>query len=479
MAKKNMNSRTSNKKSKKEYTVVMYIFFFMFLALMGYFMYFQLVLSKTYVNSPYNSLQNIAAERVRRGDIKSSDGKVLATTKTKSNGDETREYPYGNLFAHVVGFSSHGKSGLENRTNFELLSSHDFILNQVFNDFTERKNDGDNVITTLDYNVQKSAYDALGQYDGAVIVMQPKTGKVLAMVSKPDFDPNKLSEQWDNLNRQGSTALYNRATQGKYAPGSVFKILTTLEFINENKATYETFSYRCTGGVTANGHTLHDAGGEKHGDVNLRSAFAESCNSAYGTIAKDLNVKKFNDFCDSMLFNKNLPIDFESSQSKFKLNNTDNDYLKMATGIGQGNTLVSPLHMLLITSSIDNDGVLMKPYLVDKIENAQGTEISSNSPKKQATLLTKEQANIMQDYMSSVVQEGTASRLKGQSYQVFGKTGTAQVSDSTDKTNAWFVGYAKKDGYDDIAIAVVVEDSGYGSKYAVPAAKKVFDTYFN
>ena len=151
----------------------------------------------------------------------------------------------------------------------------------------------------------------------------------------------------------------------------------------------------------------------------------------------------------------------------------------METGIGQGKTLVSPLHMMLVASAIDNDGTLMTPYMVDHTQNAAGVEVKKNDPKEYGTLISKREARLLQKYMRSVVTSGTGTKLAGQSYEASGKTGTAQVSNSSDQTNAWFVGYAKKDGYNDLAIAVVVENSGAGSTYAVPIAKKVFDVYFN
>ena len=132
-----------------------------------------------------------------------------------------------------------------------------------------------------------------------------------------------------------------------------------------------------------------------------------------------------------------------------------------------------------VASAIDNDGILKTPYMVDHTQNAAGVEVKKNDPKEYGTLISKREARLLQKYMRSVVTSGTGTKLAGQSYEASGKTGTAQVSDSSDQTNAWFVGYAKKDGYNDLAIAVVVENSGAGSTYAVPIAKKVFDVYFN
>lgn len=463
----------------KEFLVIMYLFLAMFLGLMAYFVYFQVYKSETFIDSPYNSLQDLFSERVVRGDILSADGQVLATTSVSKDGSETREYPYGRVFAHAVGYAVNGKSGIENQENFELLRSHEFFLKQMGDDLAGKKSQGDDVVTTLDVAVQKAAYEALGNYDGAVIAMEPKTGKIITMVSKPDFDPNTIKQDWDTVNSDSSTALYNRATQGKYAPGSVFKIFTTLEYYRENKKGYTDYAYNCDGSITVDGQTIHCAGNHKHGTQDLEASFANSCNSSFANLSLTLNRNKFQNLCDSLLFNKNLPISFESSQSSFALSDSDTNAMVMETGIGQGKTLVSPLHMMLVASAIDNDGTLMTPYIVDHTQNAAGVEVEKNESKEYATLLNEKEAQLMQQYMRSVVTSGTGTKLARQSYEASGKTGTAQVSDSSDQTNAWFVGYAKKDGYQDLAIAVIVENSGAGGTYAVPVAKKVFDVYFN
>ena len=471
--------RKGKTQRNKEFLVIMYLFLGLFLAMMVYFVYIQVYKSEAFINSPYNSLQDLFSEHVVRGDILSADGEVLATTKVNDDGTEHRDYPYGRMFSHAVGYAVNGKAGLENQENFSMLRSHEFILTRVADDLAGGKSQGDNVVTTLDTQIQKIAYEALGNYDGAVIVMEPRTGKILAMVSKPDYDPNTVKTDWDSLTAEGSTALYNRATQGKYAPGSVFKIFTTLEFYRENPESYNTYQYDCNGAFTVDGQTIHCAGNKQHGEETLQTSFANSCNSSFASLSLSLDRSKFQNTCDSLLFNQNLPIAFESSKSSFSLNGKDSKAMVMETGIGQGKTLVSPLHMLLIVSAIDNDGVLMTPYLVDHIQNVSGVEVSANKPKEYAALMTEKEAQFLQEYMRSVVTDGTGGKLAGQSYEAAGKTGTAQVSDSTDQTNAWFVGYAAKEGYEDIAVAVIVENSGAGSTYAVPIAKKIFDVYFN
>ena len=475
-----MQKRQEKRTGKnREFLVIMYLFLFLFLALIAYFVYFQVYKSEKFINSPYNSLQDLFAEHVTRGDIVSADGEVLATTKKGEDGTETRIYPRGRTFAHVVGYDVNGKAGLENQENFSLLRSHEFFLKQIGENLAGRKNQGDTVVTTVDAQIQQLAYDGLGSFDGAVIVMEPKTGKILAMVSKPDYDPNTVKKDWESLTADGSTVLYNRATQGKYAPGSVFKIFTTLEYYREHPKDYENYSYDCNGEISVDGQTIHCAGNKRHGQETLQSSFSNSCNSSFANLSLSLNRAKFKQTCEGLLFNQNLPIAFESSKSSFTLSEKDNKAMVMETGIGQGKTLVSPLHMAMIASAVDNKGMLMRPYLVNHVENDSGIRVTSNEPQEYGNLMTEKEAAVLRKYMRSVVTDGTGSKLSGQSYEAAGKTGTAQVSDTSDETNAWFVGYAKKKGYKDIAVAVVVEKSGAGSTYAVPIAKKIFDVYFN
>ena len=463
----------------REFLVIMYLFLFMFLSLIAYFVYFQVYKSESFINSPYNSLQDLYTQHVIRGDIRSADGEILATSSVSADGSQVRSYPYGRQFAHVVGYAVNGKSGLENQVNFSLLRSHEFILKRVGDEFAGKKSQGDTVVTTLDAEIQQMAYNALGNYDGAVIVMQPKTGKILAMVSKPDYDPNRVESDWKQLTAEDSTVLYNRATQGKYAPGSVFKMFTALEYYREHPDEYQKYQYNCNGEISVEGQTIHCAGNKWHGQEDLETSFAKSCNSSFASLSLSLDRKEFKKTCESMLFNQKLPIAFESSVSSFSLSKSDSKAMAMETGIGQGKTTVSPLHMLLAVSAVDNRGELMTPYLVDHVENVDGSLVSENKPKKYGSLMTEKEAKLLKKYMKAVVTKGTGTALNGQSYEAFGKTGTAQVSDSTDQTNAWFCGFASKEGYEDLAVSVIVENSGTGSTYAVPIAKKIFDVYFN
>ena len=231
---------TKKRKARnKEYTFVSIFFGIIFISMIGYLIYFDGFKSDDFINSPYNTRQDSFSDRVVRGKILSSDGQVLAQTNVSEDGTETRNYPYSNMFSHVVGYDTNGKSGLESEANFTLLTSHSFFLTQMKNQFLNEKNTGDTVVSTLNANLQSIAYNALGDRRGAVVVMEPSTGKRLVEVSKPDFDPNTIGDNWDYLvNDENDSSLLNRATNGAYPPGSTFKVVTALDYFRK-KGTFE------------------------------------------------------------------------------------------------------------------------------------------------------------------------------------------------------------------------------------------------
>ncbi|MCD8156484.1 MAG: penicillin-binding protein 2 [Clostridiales bacterium] len=469
-------SRKSGK--NREFLIITYMFVGLFCLLIGYLAYFQVFKSETVISSSYNSRLDLYAEHVIRGDIVSSDGVVLATTDVSEDGTETRSYPYGRMFAHAVGYFNNGKSGVESSYNFNLLRSHSFFLKQIINDLKDEKNMGDSVVTTLDYDVQATAYNALGSNDGAVVVLEASTGKVLAMVSKPDYDPNTLASEWDTIvNDDSSSVLLNRATSGSYPPGSVFKIFTTLEYIHEN-ADYDEYVFDCVGELSVDGNEIHCYHSIEHGTQDLLMSFANSCNTSYANIGLTLDISSFQSLAEDMLFNTTLPVSLSSTASSVALTAADGTGKIMPTAIGQGDTTVTPLHMAMIAAAIDQDGVAWTPYIVDHTENENGTTVKRYRASEYGSIISESDAAILQEYMSAVITYGTASALSGQSYTAAGKTGSAEY-DSEGNSHGWFVGYASKEGHSDIAIAVIVEDGGSGSTSAVPAAKAVFDVYFN
>lgn len=469
-------TKKQKKQDNREFVKVTYLFVAVFLVMMGYLVYFNLVQSDEIINSSYNVRLDSMSDRVIRGKILDKDGNILAKTEVADDGTETRVYPYDDLYAHVIGYDSHGKSGLESTESFNLLTSNAFFVEKIIKEFQEEKNVGDNVITTLDTNLQKAAYNALGNYKGAVVVMEASTGKILTMVSKPDFNPNMVAEEWESLTTNEDSVLLNRATQGAYAPGSVFKLVTTLAYMREN-ADYENYSYTCEGEIEYEGTTIHCANHRVHGTQNLAASLANSCNASYSHIGLSLHTSNYIKTAKDLLFNSKLPCPLIYRQSNFQLTSDSTSSEVMMTAIGQGKTQVSPYHMALISAAIANGGILMEPYLVDQIVNYTGSVVEKNMPKKYAELMTSQEAAQLKEYMTAVVESGTASALSGLKFTVAGKTGTAEYSSDKEKSHSWFAGFTNVDN-PELVISVVVESADNSGMSAVAVAKKVLNAYY-
>lgn len=471
------------KLSKKEQTnreimLVTYIFVGLFVLVLGYFTNFMVTQSSEVINNAYNQRQDLLSEQIVRGDIISADGQILAHTVTEDDGTEKRVYPYDNMFAHVVGRFSKGKTGLEASENFHLLTSNNNAISKMLRELSGEKNIGDNVVTTLDSRLQKVAYQALGSHKGAVVVTEPSSGKILAMVSKPDYDPNNIDAMWEDLveDSDNNSALINRATQGLYPPGSTFKILTALEYMRENPD-YEDYTYNCTGKGKFNGITINCYNNVAHGQEDLIESFAKSCNCSFANIGTALNIASFHKLCEKFLFNTSLPTNLVYNRSSFVLTSKSPKKDIPQTVIGQGKTQITPLHNALIASTIANGGVMMKPYVVDHIENQSGNVIKKYMPEISDTIISPDEAQIMTSFMMEVVKNGTATALSNKHYTVAGKTGSAEYEEGK-PAHAWFVGFAPAEK-PEIAVSIIVESVGTGSEYAVPIASEIFKTYFN
>ncbi len=459
----------------KEYTLVSGFFVLIFVSLIAYLLYFNLVKSEAFINSPYNTRQDTFSDRVVRGNILSSDGEVLAETNINEDGTEKRVYPYNQIFAHAVGYDSNGKNGLESEANFQLLTSHEFFLTQMKNELRGQKNMGDTVVSTLNARLQTTAYQALGDRRGAILALEPSTGRILVMVSKPDFDPNYIAENWDTLiNDENNSSLLNRATMGQYPPGSTFKVVTALDYFR-NKGSFEGYSYLCQGSITMEEHTIQCYNGTVHGQEDFYSAFANSCNCAFADMGTSLGAKSLRKTSEDLLFNKSLLLK-GSRKSSFTLDGDSPTALVMQTAMGQGNTLVSPLQMALITSAVANGGILMKPYLIDHVQNVEGENISTTHPEEYKRLMSDNEANLLGKLMKNVVDFGTASALSGRSYSAAGKTGSAEF-DENGSSHSWFIGYSNVDD-PDLVVSIIVENGGTGSEAAVPIAGQIFDAYY-
>ena len=299
------------------------------------------------------------------------------------------------------------------------------------------------------------------------------------MVSKPDYDPNTLPDEYqDILEDEDSKVLLNQSTQGLFTPGSIFKIVTALAYIRSG-GNADDYSYACDGSISLladDGDTasIRCYDGEVHGEVGLQASFAESCNSSFANIGLNTGAGNLKKTAEALLFNQKIPSAFSTSVSSFKLDADASEWLIGATAIGQGNTNITPMHAAILASAVANDGIFMKPYVIDHVESSEGELLQQYSPQQGGTLMSASEAALMQSYMASVITEGTGYNLAWKNYSCAGKTGTAEVAGRGN--NAWFIGYAPAED-PKIAVCVLVEDAGTASSDTVPIAGEIFDAY--
>lgn len=473
---KEERTKKINEHLNRPILAVAYLFGFLIVGLIAYILHFMIVEKDEVIANAANSRLDSFAANVIRGDIVTKDGVTIAT----NNGDD-RYYPYDNMFAHAVGFSKYTKAGIELIGNYYLLDSHCNPMERFINTLREDSSRGDTIVSTLNYELQKTAYDALGGADGAVIVMEPDTGKILAMVSKPDFNPNDIDAVWEEANSENYTGsmLLNRATQGLYPPGSTFKVLTTLAFMRQNPRKFMKYHYDCVNSEQVfNSVTVHCYGGKTHGSEDLSDALANSCNQAYADIGTQLNVGEWRKMLEELLYNKDLPYTGASATSRFYLDKDSNSGYIPQTAFGQGDTLVTPLHNAMIVSTIANGGLMMKPYMIDSVETYKGNRVKKFTPSSYDTLMTADEVATLTEYMRKVVTDGTAADyFAGAPYEAAGKTGTAEYADGQHDFS-WFIGFADVDN-PQIAVSIVVEESDVNGVKATSIARRIMDEYYN
>ncbi len=468
----------AERKKNRDIMLVTYLFVAVFLGMMGYICHYAVTNEQDLINNSYNERQSILLAQNRRGTIYSNDGTVLAETIVQPDGTEKRVYPYSNMFAHAVGYSTNGKMGVEALANYYLINSNEPLADKVAHDMDGTKYEADSVYTTLDVDLQQVAYNALGVYKGAIIVTDPTTGKILAMVSKPDFNPEDIEVLWDELVADTeSSILLNRVTQGVYPPGSTFKIVTSLEYIRENPTNYNSYSYNCNGHYTSGEERINCYHGANHGAISFKSSFAKSCNASFANIGLSLNKTMFAETLDDLLFNSELPLKTAYSVSRVTVEDGMDVADMMQVSIGQGATQISPMHLNMITCAIANGGVLMEPYIVERVENSAGSVIKQFGSAQYGALMTEEEAEALTVLMTEVTKSGTGKKLAGLSYTAAGKTGSAEYNTVTGDSHAWFTGFAPAEN-PEVCVTIIVEGAGSGGDFAVPIAKRVFDAYF-
>lgn len=461
-----------NKEIKRIVTLLS-LFCLAFLILAGFLTFFQIFSAKKVKKNNYNKRLWINEDAVLRGKFLDRNGNVLAHSERTENGQK-RVYEHGNLYSHIIGYSyrQYGKTGLEMALNNSLLNiSPNMAINDIKN--LVLKNDiGNDVKLTINHSSQDKARKLLNGRKGSVIAMNPKTGEVYAMVSLPDFNVSNLDAEWRNITESKESPLLNRGLQGLYQPGSVFKIITA----SKGSETGIDNTFQCTGTLKVDGYEFKDYSKKGHGKLTRKEALAKSCNTYFINESNNFTKEEFLDIAERFMINKDIPFELSIAKSLYPIDNiSKTEYA--ASLIGQGKTLMTPMNMLLVTSSIANDGVMMKPYLVDEIVNKNGTVVEKSKQRELARPVSSGTANDVKVMMRAVVESGTGTGASIKNVKVAGKTGTAE--NPSGKAHSWFTGFAP---YDDPKVAVVVmleEDGQTGGKTAAPVARDLMIEILN
>jgi peptidoglycan glycosyltransferase len=426
----------------------------------------------------------LAEERIKRGSIRSADGKVLARSVKIDEERYGRRYPTGDEFAHAVGYAytSIGRSGLEEFRNDPLTGRRTELIGAV-DSLLNKRNVGDSIRTTLNSKAQRAAIDALRGRKGAVVALEPSTGAVLAMVSQPSYDPNGL-DSGDKFKRlstdDANSPLVNRATQAGYPPGSTMKAVTATAALDTGKYTPNS-TVSGKNGKKISGVPLNNFGGEDFGDITLTDALTNSVNTVWAEVGEKLGKATMADYMTRYGFYKRPPIDLPSDQllasgergpngRLLKPRSPQIDVGRMA--IGQDKLLVTPLQMATVAATIANGGVRMKPHITQKIVDPDGRTQDEIQGEQAERVMKASTARDLTAMMKQVVKEGTGTAAALQGVDLAGKTGTAEIDIARKINDPWFIGFTN-----DFAVAVVLErvQGGTGGPVAGPVAKQVLE----
>ncbi len=425
-----------------------------------------------WASTSYNT--RASARSTMRGDIIDRDGIILATTASDGSrvylNDESARRAMSQTVGDTQGMSGTGVEMFHSATLMDISASLRGRLAEIF---SGANHTGKSIQLTIDAELQTYVSSIFPEgYDGAVCIYNYKTGEILAMVSKPDYDPLQILTRQDA--EVEDTAFLNRCLQGLYTPGSVFKIITAAAALDYDRGVVNQ-SFSCAGIWEFGSSKVNCAGNTEHGYVDLRTSFAKSCNVTFGKIAYQLGPQRMRETAERFGFNENFKFgDIIIYNSSFPTE-MENDADLVWSGVGQSTVLVTPLHMAMITGAIANDGIMMEPMLVRRVYNTNGTVHEEYYPTQYRRVLSPEAAGEIASYMYAAVENGTASRAKISGYTVCGKTGSAEISnDKTVETNAWYVGFVYDEAHP-YAIAVVIEGAGAGGSQAAPIASKALE----
>lgn len=425
-------------------------------------------------------------QRIPRGLILARDGTVAADSRRLGNRETrryVRRYPTDSLFSHSVGYSfiDRGQSGLEQFYNDELVGQGNELATIV--DELSGAQEGDNLRTTLDPEAQEVARQALGGRRGSVVALEPDTGRVRAMVSLPDFDPNSIPERFNELNADASSPLFNRATQARYPPGSTFKAITAAAALDSGEFTPQsTVSGQNNKPISA--VPLENFEGADFGQVTLTEALTKSINTAWAEVGERLGDSTMLRYMRRFGFGTEPPIDLPRNQlaasgiyGEDGLLDASDDIDIGRVSIGQERLQVTPLQMAMVASAIGNEGTLMAPMFADRTIAPDGRVTQRFRPDRVRRVIGADAARDLTGMMTQVVDEGSGTAARLQGVRVAGKTGTAERGAGINQ--AWFIAFAPADD-PEIALAVTVEQAaGTGGEVAAPIARQVLEAILN
>ncbi|MFI6472455.1 peptidoglycan D,D-transpeptidase FtsI family protein [Streptomyces sp. NPDC050516] len=444
----------------------------MVLALLGRATYVQFYKGQALADDKLNRRNTIAEYSQPLGDIIVAGSPVTGSERTKS-GDLAyqRSYKDGPMYAPVTGFASqvYGSTQLEGIYS-KVLDGSDPRMQNPFDALTRQRAPGGDVLTTIDPAVQKAGFQALGNKEGAAVAMDPKTGRILGMVSTPSYDPSKIAgsssadgDVWKQLSEDKSQPMLNRALRQPLAPGSTFKLVVASAALENglyssiDEKTTSPNPYRMPGTTT---DLRNESASAPCENASIRTALEYSCNNVFGKMAVDLGQDKVRAMAEKFGFNDaelDVPVRAQASVYPKNMNASST----ALSGIGQFDVTATPMQMAMVSAAIANDGVMSSPHMVSKVTDSKGATLQSYSDSDGKPIMSSKTAQQMYSAMVSVVTDGTGSNAKIDGMEVGAKTGTAQHGvDNSKKPYAWFTSFAKdaKTGKE-VAVAVVIQDS--------------------
>jgi peptidoglycan glycosyltransferase len=447
------------------------VFILLFVALVAQLTYVQVWAAPKLKVNPANTRALEEEMQVERGAIVSADGQELAVNR-KEGKYFFREYPLGSLMSPWLGYNSlrYGRAGVERVYNEELSGQTGILgITSYWDQIVGNSHRGADLKLTVSVALQRVAADALGERRGAVVALDPRTGAVLAMVSYPRYDPNDIDERWKEINSDPGRPLLNRATQGLYPPGSVFKIVVAGAALQTGTVTPET-EFEDTGEYLAGGYVVRNYGDKAYGVHDFTKAFASSINTTFAKVGVEMGADTLADYASDFGFNKDSPWPLAASKSFFPdPDDMDTAHVAQAS-FGQGEVLSTPLQIALAAAAVANEGKIMQPYVVDQVLDYHQNMLQETRPRVWMEPLSSETAATLRDLMVEAVNNGTGTSAAIDGVQVAGKTGTAEVADAG--PHSWFAAFAPADD-PQVVVAVLVENAGTGSSVAAPIARKV------